>query len=112
MRNAGAKRRRTSARETGKGGPALTARSGKKQASSQPPGRTIARHRAHVLVAAGGVDRAVAGVLPHPVEGVVGVAAEREDVALLEGRRVTPSRRASARAAVTAAAEKSYPTTS
>src|SRR5215813_10936935 len=39
--NIGAKRRRTSAFETTNGGPAFTARIGKKQASSQPPARRV-----------------------------------------------------------------------
>src|SRR6185369_5771163 len=42
------------------------------------------RHRADVVAAAGGIDRAVARVLPDAVEGVGGLASEREDVALLE----------------------------
>src|SRR6185436_2992397 len=43
MRKAGKSTRRISLIETGNGGPAVCARSGKKQPRSQPPGRTIAR---------------------------------------------------------------------
>src|SRR5439155_15935208 len=44
-------------------------------------------HRSDVLGAARGVDRAEARVLPHAVERVGVVAAESEDVTLLELRR-------------------------
>src|SRR6185503_12217735 len=57
----------------------------RKEAGEEPAARPDdGRHRADVVAAAGGIDRAVARVLPDAVEGVGGLASEREDVALLE----------------------------
>src|SRR3989442_390278 len=58
----------------------------RKEAGQEPAARLQDRRdRVHVLPAPARIDRAIARVLPQPVERVDLVAAEREHIALLEG---------------------------
>src|SRR6267142_523641 len=110
IQNDGASSRRTSAGATTKGGPGVSARTGKKFASSQPPGRSVpTSERTYSARRAGSIaQKHVYSQTPSKALG-----SSRPSVKTSRPSKVaaTPSRAASARAWESAAGAKSKPVT-